>query len=392
MYILLILIHSLFILVAHLFGYYVIEGVFLVLMLFFLLYFSPIFFFKHSKSNSVDVSELFTLNLSPQKSLIIPLVLTYVGIYILAFTFSTNIAQSLHTHIMIFLAIFAIILGYIFSFHWKHSVFFDMMSFHLVFSYITIFVLGIFYYFFPSETHWLGVIFTLVTIGFSIFFFQNDEKYRINIFYPFLLSCIFSIAIILIFFFPNISLAWVLGVIMIFMIALFEYSEKSSFFAPFFEPSRVFLLWSILGFIASLSLVLFFDFSAIYFLILGTIFLFSVHIRFSNLVTYSFGIWEIFLLYSFLFFSLLLVDSVFSSLVFIFFLPLLLIGNTFFWQEKQKYDFPIIHYSSIGFAAIFFAYALIFLKWEQSSFLFASFGSLLLALLFFLSYFRFYKK
>jgi len=48
MYILLIILHSLFIFICHLFGFYVIEGVFLILMLFFLLYFSPIFFFKNS--------------------------------------------------------------------------------------------------------------------------------------------------------------------------------------------------------------------------------------------------------------------------------------------------------------------------------------------------------
>lgn len=123
MYILLIILHSLFIFICHLFGFYVIEGVFLILMLFFLLYFSPIFFFKNSTGEEW-LSNLFSFELSPQKSLIIPLVLTYLGIYILAFTFSGTIAESIHAHLMIFLAIFTIFLGYIFAFSWKNEIFF----------------------------------------------------------------------------------------------------------------------------------------------------------------------------------------------------------------------------------------------------------------------------
>lgn len=73
------------------------------LMIFFLLYFSPIFFFK--KENP-DPTTLFALEFSPQKSLIIPLLLTYLGIYVLAFTFSGNISDSIHVHMWILLSIF----------------------------------------------------------------------------------------------------------------------------------------------------------------------------------------------------------------------------------------------------------------------------------------------
>lgn len=392
MYILLIIVHSLFILISHFLGYYIIEGVFLVLMLFFLLYFSPVFFFKHSKSNSVDVAELFTLELSPQKSLIIPLVLTYIGIYILAFTFSGTIAQSLHTHVMIFLAIFAILLGYHFTFDSKNPIFFDILGFHLIFSYITLIVLAIFYFFFRESTNLISIVFVFVTLWFSVFFFQNDEKKRVNFFYPFLLSVFLSFIIVCLFFFPKISIAGLLGVCLIVWIALFEYSEKSRFFIPFFEISRVFLLWGILILSVIIAACLFFDFSAIYFIVIGVIFLFSVHIRFSNIIAYSLAIVEIFLLYWFLFFSLLSPKSVFSSLLFVFFLSIILIGNTYFWEEKQKYDFAIIHYSAILFSIVFFVYSLIFIPREGNSFLFSSFGILLLALLFFLSYFRFHKK
>lgn len=360
-------------------------------MLFFLLYFSPVFFFKHSKSNSVDVTELFTLELSPQKSLIIPLVLTYLGIYILAFTFSGTIAQSIHTHILIFLSIFAIILGYIFSFSWKHSVFFDVLGFHLIFSYITLIIAGFYYFFFRESVNFIDVIFTLVTTGFSVFFFLHDEKIREKLFYPFLISIFFSIAIILFAIFPKITFVFLFGILAIFAIILFEAATKSSFFDRFRLVSRVFLLWMIIGATLILSVSLFWDFTAIYFLIVFIVFLFSVHIRFSNIVAYSLAIAEMFLLYAFLFISLLGPAMPFFSLIFIFFFPMILIASTYFWEENQKYDFAIMHYSGIIFSIAFFVYSLIFITWENS-FIFSSFGFLLLAAEFFLSYFRFYKK
>lgn len=206
MYILLIVIHSLFILISHLFGYYIIEGVFLVLMLFFLLYFSPVFFFKNSHTS--DSKNLFTLELSPQKSLVIPLLLTYLGIYILAFTFSGSIAQSLHTHLLIFLAIFCVFLGYIISFSdsWKNPVFFDVLNFHLLFSYITLIIIAVYYYFFRETISWIDAIFSLATIVFSAFFFQNDDKKRREVFYAFLVSIFFALAIILLFLYSAMQL------------------------------------------------------------------------------------------------------------------------------------------------------------------------------------------
>lgn len=82
------------------------EVVFSVLLLFFLLYFSPIFFFKNIKADKYQ--DLFTLDISPQNSLVIPIVLTYLAIYVLTFTFSGNIANTIHLHIVIFLVIFII--------------------------------------------------------------------------------------------------------------------------------------------------------------------------------------------------------------------------------------------------------------------------------------------
>jgi hypothetical protein len=110
------------------------------------------------------LSNLFSFELSPQKSLIVPLVLTYLGIYILAFTFSGTIAESIHAHLMIFLAIFTIFLGYIFAFSWKNEIFFDILGFHLIFSYITIVIVGIYYFFARETINLFDVIFSAVTM------------------------------------------------------------------------------------------------------------------------------------------------------------------------------------------------------------------------------------
>lgn len=218
-----ILVHSLFMFIAHLFGYYVIEGVFLVLMLFFLLYFSPIFFFKKEES---DWKGLFSLNLSPQKSLIVPLVLTYLGIYILAFTFSGTLAQSIHIHMLIFLAIFSIFLGYTFSFEWKNDVFFDILNFHLLFSYITLLIVGGYYLVFPDSVGIIDVVFVMVALGFSVFFFSYEKKRRVEFFYCFLASIFLGAEIVLFFLFPSIDLYMLIGALALLALLLFEQSEK----------------------------------------------------------------------------------------------------------------------------------------------------------------------
>lgn len=205
-------------------------------------------------------------------------------------------------------------------------------------------------------------------------------------------SIFFSLEILLIFLFREIPFYLIIGALSLLGIILFELSEKSSFFDVFLNISRVFFLSVILASVGILSVTIFSHFASIYFLIIIAIFLFSVHIRFSNLVTYSTAIFIIYFTYGFVFLSLLSTNSVLSSIMFIFFFPILIITNTYFWEEKQQYDFAIMHYASIAFSGIFFLYALVFMKWEASSFVFSSFGFFLLAGLFFLSYFRFRAK
>lgn len=390
MYILLIFVHSLFIFITHIFGYFLLEWVFIALLLFFLLYFSPIFFFKDSKQKSGD--SLFLMEFSPQKSLIVPLFLTYAGIYVLAFTFSLGLSQAINLHTIIFLGIYWVILGYILAFDWKNEIFFNILQFHLIFSYITLLIISWYYFFNPNLISIFSIIFAIVTTIFSVLFFIFDNSKRLRLFYSFLFSIISVLIIVILGFFPKISLSLLLGIIFLIFILLFEKAQVIKIFTNFLQESKIFFLAGILFFSLIFVWLIFWDFSVIYFLIISVIFFISVHIRFSNIICYTSAIFLIFFIYTSLFLSIFSPKSVFFSLIFIFILPIIMISNTYFWKEKQKYDFAIIHYSSIIFAIIFTSYWYLFFDWWSSNIVFSSFSLIFIAILFYLSYFRFYKK
>lgn len=85
MYLLLIGVHAVFFFIAYLLSSIVLQGVFILLLVFFLLYFSPVFFSKDKTVEKKD-QKILDIDISPKNSIIIPLILTYTGIYILAFT------------------------------------------------------------------------------------------------------------------------------------------------------------------------------------------------------------------------------------------------------------------------------------------------------------------
>lgn len=323
----------------------------------------------------------------------IPLILMYFGIYLLAFTFSWGIAESIHTHLVILLGIFVVLLGYVFAFFWKNDVFFDISRFHLIFSYMTLFIIGVYYFFYRDSMSVLDPVFSLVVLGFSVFFFSYEKKWRREVFHFFLLSLFFVYEILLLFFFPGISLVFLVGFGALLAVLLFENVQENNFFGPFLESSRVFFLSSLLVFSGVLVGLVFLDFSAVYFLLPIMVFLFSVHIRFQNIISYGGAIFLLYFLYGFLCISLLSVNSLVTTLLFIFLFPAILIGNTYFWEEKQSNDFMILHYSSIAFSLLFFVYSLIFVFWNtEILLLFTAFSVFLLAFLFILSYFRFHTR
>ena len=155
-----------------------------------------------------------------------------------------------------------------------------------------------------------------------------------------------------------------LGITGIIALVLFEFLPRIPLFHDFIESSRIFLLSLLLGLTGILMISPFFSyFHFVYFLPIFAIFLFSIHIRYCNYISYSIATVVVFFLYSYLFYSLILLPDLLSALLFIFFFPLCIIGNTYFWEERYPYDFSLLHYSSIGFSIITGFYSLFLVAW-----------------------------
>lgn len=389
MYLLLIGVHAVFFFIAYLLSSIVLQGVFILLLVFFLLYFSPVFFSKDKTVEKKD-QKILDIDISPKNSIIIPLILTYAGIYILAFTVTRDFWDNFNLHLYILLFIFLIFAGYILTFDWNTLFFRDAFRFHLICSYITIFAQLVYFFIFQGEITYIHIIFALVTLGFSTFFFTYFTDENVNIFLAFVLSLLITTDTCIVFLFWDLHILTVLGLTAVVSIILFEYTPKIPIFYRFLEPTRVLLLSILLGIAGTLMispLISYFQF--VWFLPVITVFLFSIHIRYSNYVSYSVAIVTLFFLYTYLFLPLLISPDLLSSLLFIFFFSLCIIGNTYFWEERYPYDFSILHYSSIAFSAFSLFYSLIFIAWWTGLTLFLACSLFLFAILFLLSYFRF---
>lgn len=114
-----------------------------------------------------------------------------------------------------------------------------------------------------------------------------------------------------------------------------------------------------------------------------------IHNLYENYISYCFAIVNIFILYSYIFISLFLGDSFFQSFLFIYFLPIVLIGSSYFWVQKYQYDFIILHYLSILSSIVFSIYYLFFISSTSDVVFFGSFFLFGISTLSFMSYFRF---
>ena len=388
MYLLLIGIHFVFFYIAYLMWSFLMQWAFCLLLIFFLLYFSPLFF-SQRESRGIELT-MPDLGISPQHSILIPLVLTYLGIYILAFTVTRDLGTNFDLHIYIFLLIFLIFGWYSVAFDWDTIFFRDALRFHLICSYITIFAQLIYFFVFSGDMNLIYILFSLVTTWFSYLFFTYSREESSSIFLAYLASLIVSLAIIVLYIVPTMQVWTLLGITGIITIILFEYTPRIPLFHNFIESSRIFLLSLFLGIIGIFMISPFFSyFHFVYFLPIFAIFLFSIHIRYCNYISYSSAIFVVFFLYSYLFYSLLLLPDILSALLFIFFFSLCIIGNTYFWEERYPYDFSLLHYSSIGFSIFTGIYSLFFVVWWAGLTLFLACFLFALAVLFLLSYFRF---
>jgi hypothetical protein len=181
-----------------------------------------------------------------------------------------------------------------------------------------------------------------------------------------------------------------LGITSLFVISIFEIVPRLAFFDRFTIESRILLLSTLL--ILSLILMvspLFGYFHFVYFLPVSLVFLYSIHMRYCNYITYTIATGIVFFLYTYFFSSLLQSPELIANLLFVFFFPLCIIANTYFWEERYPYDFSLLHYAGIGFSAITCLYSLFFVAWGSALTLFLACSLFLFAILFLLSYFRF---
>lgn len=390
MYLLLIILHSIFIVISHFLGYYVLEGIFLLFLLFFLLYFSPIFFTK--KNQDFPTFSFSSISFSIQDSLLLPMILFYTAIFFLFFALTGNIVESFTYNTFFFIGIYFLFFLYITAFDWKNEMFFDISKFHMIFSYGIILLVVFLTFFWPQIITLSFLLLIAITIGFSVVYFFHARGADILLFQWFLLSIMFASFILSVLITGIVSYSFFLFSFGFTGIILFESMPRFRYFQPFLPASRIYVL--ILFLLAySISIVwAFFNVSFYGFILVGIVFLFLIHIRYSNYIALSGAIFGTFFLYSLVFFPLLTTTSLLSSLLFVFFLPLCIIWNTYFWEERFPYDLKMLHYSSIGFSMIFTFFSLIFLKWWDMIFFIFSLSIFSLGFLLFLSYFRFRTK
>lgn len=365
----------------------------MILCLFFLFYFSPLFFLqdgeKIMEKKYSDFASWVLSKISPKESILLPLTLLYIAVYGFIFFVFSDRNNSIITHALISIAVFILFLGYAFSFSWKHSVFYDVLEYHTIFWLISVGVFGVSSLVFPVSAYWYYFFLWVSSVIASYFLLLYGKRTH------FLFSSwLILIHILLVWIFWNIFFTPIIflffPLLLVGSIFFFEYSEKIRIFVSELESIRYTAL-----FLSFISIPFFLYFQSQYFwwsiafLITVIVFYFSIHVRYTNYATYGLGLWLIFYIYTLLFYNLLILGDILSVLLFIFFLPLLIIGNTYFWEQREIYDFPILHYSSIGFSVLTSLYALLFLPWWNTIFLILFSCIFGIALLFFMSYFRF---
>lgn len=246
---------------------------------------------------------------------------------------------------------------------WKQDVFFDIARFHLIFTYITILGANILGWFDTSFFTTPLFILALLDILFSGIVFSISREEHPALFQSFLLVSIFT-GYIFVFLITHIfSFSLFIGFIGVAAAILFELMPRYKFFTQFLEPSKMFTLFLIILSVVGLLGWSFFDFSTLYIVVLLLVFLFSVHVRYSNYIAFGLAIFSLLFVYSKVFSAMITPESFVSTILFIFFLPATIIGNTYFWKEKYKYDFAVLHYSSITFSILFSIYAIFFIGW-----------------------------
>lgn len=184
MYFLLFILHAIFITISHFLGYYILEGIFFLFLIFFLLYFSPIFFSK--KDQDFPTFSLSNFSFSIQDSLILPMVFFYMAIYFLLYAVTRDFLQSFELNTFFFIIVYVIFFLYMTAFDWQSDMFFDISRIHIIFSYGILFVVAFLSFFSPTIITLSVIGLLIVTLIFSYIYFSHAREYDILFFQGFL--------------------------------------------------------------------------------------------------------------------------------------------------------------------------------------------------------------
>lgn len=395
MYVLIVAIHTAFFITAHLLGYRILEGIFLIFGIFFLFYFSPLFFLdeeKEEKKNafSFSLQAIFT-KFSPKDSLLLPITLLYIALYGFIFSvfWKTNDIFSLHT--LIIISIYIIFIGYCLTFYWKHDIFFEIFRFHTFFTLISTIIFAISLSFQNTGITLFHPLVGLIGLTAAVFLLSYTKKENIVFLTSFLLALFGTVYLSTLLIFPSISLLSLFFVWVLLSIVIFELFPQVSFFHASIEFFQYFSLLAVLLFLPGIVYIAFMTIQAeaIWLLIIIALFSLSIHRRYTNYIVFIISILDVYFIYSLLFSDLITHPSISSLFLFIFFLPILLIGTTYFWEEQHQYDFLILHYTSIIFSILYSLYIILVVSWWWDLLFIISLCIFGIALLLFLSYFRF---
>ncbi len=199
----------------------------------------------------------------------------------------------------------------------------------------------------------------------SVFLLSYTKKENIIFLSSFLLALFAVVYMITLLIIPDIS-----GISLLFIgvgtsFILFELFPKISFFSSSTEFLQYFSLIAILLFLPAIVYIAFttIQAGAIILLIGIALFSLSIHTRYTNYIVFIVSILDVYFIYSLLFSDLIIHPSISSLFLFVFFLPILLIGTTYFWEEQHQYDFIILHYTSIIFSIFYSLYIIFFISW-----------------------------
>lgn len=398
MHFLLLFLHAVFFTVSYLNGYTVLSWIFLFLGMLFVFYFSPIYSYllKKWEENSL-LQKLSLESFSVESSFIISLFLLYFSLYgIILGTIAWNLSLVAEYHYTVVLGVYVFLVGMYLIFQGQAgTVWYRVLRVHTLFSFIVglLFLFGVFFDIPYSPT--IFFIGSLTPLAVALWYFHETEPEE-SLDSELYLSLLATIAVLV----P----AWSYSFFSIHspLILTMEVALLALLFFEVFPHIHLFRRYEILsryvGLILSYGTIMMFAFlsfddlfASLVCLMLLFLFHLSVHIRFENYISFWAAGLALYFVYASIFHGMLIPEVwFFSALMFLFFLPFLLIGLSYFYEEEHTHDLVFLHYGSIAFSILGSVYYLVSLG--RFSLVHVSIFALILSGLFFLSYIRLGEK